>query len=85
VVRARVLRQRHRLGQTYTGTILGVAHRSLPCGTRVTFRNPKNGRTITVKVIDRGPYVAGRTWDLSRATCKDLDNCYTAMIQYRVH
>jgi len=72
-------------GQTYTRTILGVAHRSLPCGTRVTFRNPKNGRTITVKVIDRGPYVAGRMWDLSRATCKSLDNCYTSMIQYRVH
>lgn len=72
-------------GQTYTKTILGVAHKSLPCGTRVTFRNPKNGRTITVKVIDRGPYVDGRMWDLSRATCTYLGNCYTSMIQYRIH
>jgi hypothetical protein len=70
-------------GQTYTKTILGVAHRTLPCGTRVTFRNPNNGSTITVRVIDRGPYVAGRMWDLSRATCNYLDNCYTSMIQYR--
>jgi rare lipoprotein A (peptidoglycan hydrolase) len=71
-------------GQTYSKTILGVAHKTLPCGTRVTFRNPKNGRTITVKVIDRGPYVAGRMWDLSYATCTYLGNCYTSNIQYRV-
>ena len=71
-------------GQRYSKTILGVAHKTLPCGTRVTLRNPKNGRTITVRVIDRGPYVAGRTWDLSRATCDYLDNCYTATIQYRL-
>lgn len=71
-------------GQTYSRTILGVAHRTLPCGTKVTFRNPKNGRTITVPVIDRGPYVAGRTWDLSAATCSYLGNCYTGTIQYRL-
>jgi hypothetical protein len=71
-------------GQTYTRTILGVAHKTLPCGTRVTLRNPKNGRSITVRVIDRGPYVAGRMWDLSRATCAYLDNCYTSTVQYRL-
>lgn len=71
-------------GQTYSKTILGTAHKTLPCGTKVTFRNPKNGRSITVKVIDRGPYVAGRLWDLSRATCAYLDNCYTSIIQYRL-
>jgi rare lipoprotein A (peptidoglycan hydrolase) len=72
-------------GQTYSKTLLGVAHKTLPCGTRVTFRNPKNGRSITVSVIDRGPYVAGRMWDLSYATCSALDNCYTSTIQYRIH
>jgi hypothetical protein len=71
-------------GQTYSQTILGVAHRSLPCGTRVTFRNPRNGRTITVPVIDRGPYVSGRLWDLSRGTCEALGNCYTSTIQWRL-
>jgi rare lipoprotein A (peptidoglycan hydrolase) len=71
-------------GQTYTRTILGVAHRTLPCGTKVTLRNPDNGRTITVRVIDRGPYVNGRTWDLSRGTCARLDNCYTSRIQWRL-
>jgi len=71
-------------GQTYTTTILGVANKTLPCGTRVTLRNPGNGRQITVRVIDRGPYVAGRMWDLSRGTCQYLGNCYTSIIQWRL-
>ncbi len=70
-------------GQRYTRTILGVAHRSLPCGTLVTFRNPVTGRRITVPVIDRGPYVAGRTWDMSRALCEYLGHCYTGSIEWR--
>ena len=70
-------------GYAYTTTIMGVAHRSLPCGTLVTFRNPANGRTITVPVIDRGPYVAGRTWDLSGAACTALAHCYTGPIYWK--
>ena len=64
-------------------TIMGVAHRSLPCGTLVTFRNPANGRQVTVPVIDRGPYVAGRTWDMLRGLCDYLDHCYTGSIEWR--
>jgi rare lipoprotein A (RlpA)-like double-psi beta-barrel protein len=71
-------------GITYTTTTLGVANRTLPCGTMVTFRNPANGRTITVPVIDRGPYVAGRQWDLSGATCLALEHCYTGEILWRL-
>ena len=70
-------------GQRYTRTLIGVAHRSLPCGTLVTFRNPDNGRQITVPVIDRGPYVAGREWDMSRGLCEYLDHCYTGTIEWR--
>jgi Lytic transglycolase len=62
-------------GQTYTPEIIGVAHRTLPCGTLVVLEY--RGRTMTVPVIDRGPYIAGRTLDLSNATrialgCPDL-------------
>ena len=71
-------------GQRYSRSILGVAHRSLPCGTRVTLRNPANGRSITVRVIDRGPYVSGRLWDLSRGTCEYLRNCHTGLIRWRL-
>ena len=57
-------------GQTITGSILGVANKSLPCGTKVTFRY--KGRTATVPVIDRGPYVGAREWDLTPATKEKL-------------
>lgn len=70
-------------GLAYTKTIMGVAHRTLPCGTKVSFRNPANGKTITVPVIDRGPYVAGRQWDLSGAACTALGHCYTGPIEWR--
>src|SRR5215213_3905294 len=45
---------------------LGVAHRTLPCGTPVALYY--KGHTVVVPVIDRGPFVKGRTWDLTRAT-----------------
>lgn len=70
-------------GLAYTRTIMGVAHRSLPCGTLVTFRNPANGRQVTVPVIDRGPYVRGRQWDMSKGLCLYLDHCYTGTIEWR--
>ncbi len=44
---------------------LGVAHRTLACGTPVALYY--QGRTIVVPVIDRGPFVKGRTWDLTEA------------------
>ena len=49
---------------------LGVANKSLPCGTRVTFRY--RGRSVTVPVIDRGPFSGGREWDLTAATKRRL-------------
>jgi hypothetical protein len=70
-------------GHAYTTTIMGVAHRTLPCGTKVMFRNPKNGIVITVPVIDRGPYVSGRQWDLSGAACTALKHCYTGPLYWR--
>jgi rare lipoprotein A len=48
----------------------GVANRDLPCGTQVTFRN--GGSEVTATVDDRGPFVAGRTWDLSQSTAGAL-------------
>jgi hypothetical protein len=53
-------------GGTLQPGTLGVAHKTLPCGTRVRLRY--RGKTVTVAVIDRGPYVAGRDFDLTEAT-----------------
>lgn len=56
-------------GRTLTTETLGVAHRTLPCGTGVSILY--KGRTITVPVIDRGPYTSAR-WDLTSATARRL-------------
>jgi rare lipoprotein A len=57
-------------GQRLTPTLLGVAHRRLPCGTQV--RLFYGGRTVTVPVIDRGPYANGASFDLTKATADQL-------------
>jgi rare lipoprotein A len=57
-------------GGTLLPGTMGVAHRTLPCGTRVKLRY--HGRTVTVPVIDRGPYVAGRDYDLTEAVKERL-------------
>jgi rare lipoprotein A len=56
-------------GTLKTGS-LGVANKSLPCGTKVTFRH--KGRVLRVRVIDRGPYVGAREYDLTAATARKL-------------
>lgn len=47
-------------------TTLGVAHKTLPCGTQVQFQY--GTRSLVVPVIDRGPFVTGRSWDLTKHT-----------------
>jgi rare lipoprotein A (peptidoglycan hydrolase) len=58
----------------------GVAHKSLPCGTMVTLTHGAN--TVTVPVVDRGPYIAGREFDLSprvKAALGCTDLCTVVM------
>jgi rare lipoprotein A len=57
-------------GGTLMPGTMGVAHKTLPCGTKVKLRY--HGRTVTVPVIDRGPYVAGRDYDLTEAVKQKL-------------
>jgi rare lipoprotein A len=57
-------------GQRMSRTLLGVAHKKLPCGTQVALLY--KGRRITVPVVDRGPYRRGTTWDLTVATAEAL-------------
>ncbi|ODM86837.1 RlpA-like lipoprotein [Orchesella cincta] len=53
---------------------LEVAHKTLPCGTRLRVRNKNNGRTVDVKVADRGPFVAGRILDLTYEAFGRVEN-----------
>ena len=71
-------------GYALTTSLLGVANRTLPCGTKVLFRNPSNGRVVTLTVVDRGPYVSGRDWDLTGGACIKLDACQTGTLQWRL-
>jgi hypothetical protein len=57
-------------GQTLRPSTVGVAHKTLPCGTLVKF--VFRGRSVVAPVIDRGPYVSGRAWDLTTAASKAL-------------
>ncbi len=57
-------------GGSLTSATMGVANKTLPCGTLVTLRY--EGRTVRVPVVDRGPYVAGREFDLTEATKQAL-------------
>jgi hypothetical protein len=57
-------------GGELTSATMGVANKTLPCGTLVTLRYGE--RTVQVHVIDRGPYVAGREFDLTEATKRAL-------------
>jgi hypothetical protein len=58
-------------GQTLRPNTVGVAHKRLPCGTVVKF--VYNGHALVTQVIDRGPYIRGRAWDLTEAASEALD------------
>lgn len=57
-------------GGRLTASTMGVANKTLPCGTLVTLRYA--GHEVRVPVVDRGPYVAGRDFDLTEATKRAL-------------
>jgi hypothetical protein len=57
-------------GQTLREDTLGVAHRTLPCGTKVALLY--GGRRLVVEVIDRGPFSNGADWDLTQAAAESL-------------
>ena len=59
-------------GETFRPEKISAAHRTLPLGTVVDVMNEKNGRTVRVKINDRGPFVAGRIVDLSKAAAAEI-------------
>lgn len=59
-------------GERYNMNALTAAHRTLPFGTIVLVKNTVTGKTVTVRINDRGPYIKGRIIDLSRAAAREL-------------
>jgi rare lipoprotein A len=67
----------YRGGKTASGeraepSALTAAHKSLPFGARVRVTNRKNGRSVVVRINDRGPFVRGRIIDLTPAAAREL-------------
>jgi rare lipoprotein A len=49
-----------------------AAHRSLPFGSKIKVTNQRNGKSVVVRVNDRGPFISGRVIDLSKAAAAEL-------------
>ncbi len=69
-------------GQTLTPAVVGVANRTLPCGTLI--RVAYHGHAITVPVLDRGPYANHADWDLTAGAARALGVTETVRIHTRV-
>ena len=73
-------------GEIFNKNAMTAAHRNLPFGTKVKVTNLRNGRTVLVRVNDRGPHVRGRMIDLSQAAAKKigLSHAGTARVKLEV-
>jgi rare lipoprotein A len=60
-------------GERYNMNELTAAHKSLKFGTKVRVTNGKNGKSVVVRINDRGPYVASRIIDLSKGAAQAID------------
>ena len=71
-------------GETYDENKLTAAHRTLPFGTRVRVTNLENGKSVLLRVNDRGPFVDGRIIDVSWQAAQDLDFVQEGVVKARV-
>ena len=60
-------------GEKFRSSKLTAAHKTLPFGTKVTVINLKNGKSVKVRINDRGPFIPGRIIDLSRKAARRID------------
>jgi rare lipoprotein A len=71
-------------GEKYDKRAMTAAHKTLPFGTVVKVTNLKNGKTVEVRINDRGPYGKGRVIDLSRAAAQKLDMIRAGVVPVEV-
>src|SRR5215470_18049669 len=71
-------------GEIYDMRQLTAAHRTFPFGTRVLITNLDNGRTVEVRINDRGPFVDGRVIDVSRAAAERLGGLGRGLMRVRI-
>ncbi|MDI9363481.1 MAG: septal ring lytic transglycosylase RlpA family protein [Flavobacterium sp.] len=71
-------------GQLYDANKLTAAHRTIAFGTRVSVTNVQNGKTVEVVINDRGPFVANRIIDVSKAAAQALDMLNAGVVKVRL-
>jgi rare lipoprotein A len=71
-------------GERFNKNAMTAAHRTFPMGTRVRVTNLKNGRSVVVRINDRGPYSKGRVIDLSEAAAQKLDMIEAGVVPVRL-
>ena len=69
----------------YSASGMTAAHRSLPFGTRVRVTNLANGHTVVVRINDRGPFVRGRSIDLSAGAARAIGMTGAGVARVRMH
>jgi rare lipoprotein A len=72
-------------GQIFHTSVPQVAHKSLPCGTKVRVEDASSGRSVVAEVTDRGPYVKGRIVDLSWGAFKQLEPSSPGLLRVNVY
>ena len=71
-------------GEIYQSSELTAAHKKLPFGTKVKVTNLDNGKTVKVRINDRGPFIAGRIIDLTRAAAKKIDMINDGVVKVKI-
>jgi rare lipoprotein A len=66
------LHSRTASGERMNPSAMTAAHRSLPFGTRLKVTNQRNGKSVVVRINDRGPFIKGRMLDLSRGAARQI-------------
>jgi|SRR5690554_6072256 len=71
-------------GEPYKSGRKTAAHRTLPFGSKVKVTNVRNGKSVVVRINDRGPFVRGRVIDLSRSSFASIGNVSDGLLKVRI-
>lgn len=71
-------------GELYKHHLKTAAHKQLPFGTRVKVTNRKNGKSVIVKINDRGPFVKGRVIDLSKSAFSAIGSPASGLLHVKI-
>lgn len=71
-------------GEIFNSSAFTAAHKKLPFNTKVKVTNLTNGKTVKVRINDRGPFVTGRIIDLTRAAAKKIDMVGAGVVKVKI-